>query len=549
MDSSARATIVTDRDVVVVGAGPVGLTVALGLARRGISVEILERKAAPAFLPKMERCNARSMEIFRRLGAAEAIRAASGFNDVPMDVFVVTDLSEPPLVHLEYPSVNRSVALTRECRDGSMPLEPYQLISQYTLEPLLVSIVEKLPNVRIRFDCELASFEQDEAGVRATLRSEKGELERVSCHFLVGCDGGSSTVRKGLGIELKGRGRISQVNQVFFRSETLFEKIRTGRGRHYYSNTGAIVVQDDLRHFMLNVHQAVESDEAARDQLLSFLGLDVDVEILHRSAWWQHLLVAERYSEGRVFLAGDAEHLYIPTGGLGMNTGVGDADNLTWKMAAVLEGWGGPSLLSSYDAERRPVGLRNCSAAGAAAVALRTWRSATTDNFRADTPEGAAERARIAVLAAAHQPMLHEMIGTELGYCYSDSEVVCNEVEAVVDPGPTEYLPTTVPGVRLPHVWLADGTSVHDHLGDGFTLLRLDGTAEDTVRLESAMRALGAPLNVLDISDPVVRKVYERDLILVRPDLHVVWRGDSAPSDPDLVARTVTGHQPPKVAA
>ncbi|TAK68046.1 MAG: FAD-dependent oxidoreductase [Actinomycetota bacterium] len=530
-----------DADVIVVGAGPVGLSLALNLAQRGVRTAIFERKDAPAFLPKMERCNARSMEIFRRLNLADEIRAASRFRDIPMDVFIVTDLTEPPLVQLKYPSVTASIEATRQCRDASMPLEPYQLISQYTLEPLLKRHAEADDLIDVRYSSDVLSFEQDDDGVRVTVDVGQGRTQDFTARYLVGCDGGPSTVRKALGIKLEGRGRIVPVHQIFFRSEDLFDRIVTGHGRHYYSPSGVMVVQDDLKHFMLNVHHVEPTLETAAGLVHDFLGMPVELEVLHVSSWWQHLLVAEQYADGRVFLAGDANHLYIPTGGLGMNTGIGDQDNLAWKLAAAVQGWAGPGLLASYDQERRKVGRRNRDAAGAAADGLKYWRSVATPDFWENTPAGRDNRQLVADTAAVRQRLVHEMVGTELGYCYDESPVICHESGDSPDVSPTAFVPSTFPGVRLPHVWLADGTAVADRLGLGFTLLRLGAAQHDTSALEAAVRATGAPLDVLDIAEAHVRELYERDLLLIRPDLHVAWRGDLPPADPQAVAAAVTG--------
>lgn len=526
-----------DADVLVVGAGPVGLTLAIDLARRGVKVQIVERNDTCRQWPKMERCNARTMEFFRRMGLAETVRAASRFRDVPMDVFIVTSLVDPPILHLPYPSVTACQAETLACNDGTLPLEPYQIISQYTLEPLLKSVAEEIPNIAVRFGRELLSFTQDADGVTAALAGN----ERVRARYLVGCDGGSSTVRKQLGIKLEGQGRIRQIHQTFFRSDRLFDAIPIGKGRHYYFPTGTLVVQDDLRHFMMNRSTPVDPDNAARS-ICDFLGIAVDVELLNRSSWNQHLLVAESYGEGRVLLAGDSIHLVIPNGGLGMNTGMGDAIDLGWKLAGTLQGWAGPTLLPSYEAERRPIGLRNRAASGIAAAGVRSWMAACSPDIAQKTPAGEAQRARIRELAIVGQRISHEMIGTELGYRYDRSPLVCVEEGEPPPDDSRHYVPTTWPGARLPHMWLQDGTALHDRLGDGYTLLRIGrGPLADTTSLEQAMRATGAPFEVVDVAEEHLRSVYGRDLILLRPDLHVVWRGDAGPSDSRQVAAVATG--------
>jgi 2-polyprenyl-6-methoxyphenol hydroxylase-like FAD-dependent oxidoreductase len=488
----------------------------------------------------MERCNARTMEMFRRMGLAERVRAASLFRDVPMDVFIVTSLVAPPILHLPYPSVVACQAEIRRRNDGSLPLEPYQIISQYTLEPLLKAVAEAMPNIAVRFSCELTGFAQDDDGVSATVQAPDGAQETIRALYMVGCDGGSSVVRKQLGIALEGQGRIREIHQTFFRSDELFEKIPIGKGRHYYFPTGTLVVQDDLRHFMIN--RARPNGPHPEQSIREFLGMAFELEVLNEGRWNQNLLVAESYGKGRVLLAGDSVHLVIPNGGLGMNTGVGDAIDLAWKLAGTLQGWGGAGLLPAYEAERRPVGLRNRLASGRAAQGVRSWMAACTPDLSLDTPAGRANRAEVRALADLGQRISHEMVGTELGYRYDGSPLICAEAGEPPEDHPIHYRPTTWPGARLPHMWLADGSALHDRLGDGYTLLRLGaGTRLDTSALEQAMHATGALFAVVDVAESGLRRVYERDLLLLRPDLHVVWRGDTPPPDPDRIASVVTG--------
>ena len=384
-----------DTQVIIVGAGPVGLTLAIDLGRRGVRCILLEQKPAPQFLPKMERCNARTMEIYRRLGIAERVRTAGFPRETPMDVFIVTSLIEPPLLHLPYPSVAQAREQIAACRDGSLPLEPYQLISQYTLEPLLKSVAETLPGLDVRYGCEFISFAQDASSVRATVKAGTETIE-LGGHYLVGCDGGSSAVRRQLGIKLDGEANLMQFRQALFRCDDLFERIPIGKGRHYHvadAQHSFLIVQDSTKHFTL--HATVDSGDEMKSQFEKVVAMPVAYEMLSCAPWRQNLLLAERYSEGRVFLAGDAVHLMIPTGGLGMNSGVGDASDLAWKLAATLQGWGGPSLLASYEIERRPVGARNVEASRFASRGRRAWRAAYRPNIRDDTPEGAATRANL----------------------------------------------------------------------------------------------------------------------------------------------------------
>jgi len=535
-------------DVLVVGAGPVGLTLAVDLGRRGVRCTLVEQKPAPEFLPKMERCNARTMEIFRRMGLAARIRAAGLPADVPMDVFVILAMNEPPLLRLPYPSVSEARAQIAACNDGSMPLEPYQLISQYTLEPLLKAEAEALPSVALRYGCTFESLSQDADAAVASVREADGAPREIRARYIVGCDGGGSAVRKQLGIQLRGEGNLLRLHQALYHCPSLFDRIPIGdgpgRGRHYHvadAQATFLIMQDSTRHWTL--HAVVERPEDMAAQFERTVGVPLDYQMLYVGAWKQNLLLADRYGAGRVFLAGDAAHLVIPTGGLGMNTGVGDAIDLSWKLQATLRGWGGPNLLPSYEIERRQVGDRNVGASRYASLGRRKWRGQYRPDIRDATPEGQATRDALAATANVEQRKTNEMIGAELGYRYVGSPIVVDEPG-----GPEhlfrEYMPTTWPGARLPHVWLDDRTALHDRIGDGYTLLRLGRTKTDTSCLERAMRETGAPFGVLTIDDRAPRDVYGYDLIMVRPDLHVVWRGQKAPDDPQALAAMVTGQCP-----
>jgi 2-polyprenyl-6-methoxyphenol hydroxylase-like FAD-dependent oxidoreductase len=534
-------------DVIIVGAGPVGLTLAVDLGLRGISCTLIEQKPAPEFLPKMERCNARTMEIFRRMGLADKIRAAGLKSDVPMDVFVILSMVEPPLLHLNYPSVDAARAEIQKINDGTMPLEPYQLISQYTLEPLLKAEAEHLPCINVCYGCEFIEFTQDETGVTATIRNPAGTTESVRGAYLVGCDGGGSKVRKQLDIRLRGEGDLLRLRQALYRCDELFDRLPLGNGpghgRHYHvadDRATFLIMQDSTKHWTL--HAVVDSDEEMKHQFEKTIGVPVQYEMLYCGEWKQNLLLADRYGTKRVFLAGDSAHLVIPTGGLGMNTGVGDAIDLSWKLAATLKGWGGPNLLASYEIERRQIGDRNIGASRYASLGRRKWRSQWRPEMRDQTPSGVAARENLTRVADVEQRKTNEMIGAELGYRYIDSPLIDN-----IPGGPEnlfrEYHPTTWPGARLPHVWLDDGTPIQDHIpADGYTLLRLNGVTADTSALEAAIRARGAPLAVLNIYNTAAREIYQRDLLLLRPDMHVIWRGNQPPEDAARLAAIATGY-------
>jgi 2-polyprenyl-6-methoxyphenol hydroxylase-like FAD-dependent oxidoreductase len=535
-----------DTQVIIVGAGPVGLTLAIDLGLRGVRCILLERKSEPQFLPKMERCNARSMEMFRRIGLADELRSAGLTTDSVMDVYVILTMTRAPLLHLKYPSVDMAREQIRKVNDGSMPLEPYQLISQYTLEPVLKRAAERIPTVDVRYGTELVEFEENGPSVVATVRSSDGSSGKITAAYLVGCDGGSSLVRKQLGIRLRGEANLARFRQGLYRCDDLYDRLPLGegpgRGRHYLvADEWAtfLIMQDSKRHWTL--HAAVESDEEMKRRFEQTVGMPVRYEMLYCGEWRQNLLLADRYRAGRVFLAGDAVHLVIPAGGLGMNTGVGDAFDLSWKLAATLEGWGGPGLLESYEIERRQVGERNIGASRYATLGYRKWRSQWRPEIGDDTATGQAVRDNLARVADVEQRKVNEMIGAELGYRYVDSAIIDN-----IPGGPEQrfrdYRPTSWPGARLPHVWLEDGTPIQDRIPNvGYTLLCMNGRHE-TAAFEDAFRTRSVPLSLLHVQSEPARAIYERDLILVRPDMHVVWRGNSPPDNADDLAALATGH-------
>jgi 2-polyprenyl-6-methoxyphenol hydroxylase-like FAD-dependent oxidoreductase len=530
---------VFDCDVLIVGAGPVGLTLAIDLGQRGVDVLLIEKNEQALQWPKMERCNARTMELFRHLGLADRIRAASRFTDVPMDVFAVTGLDEEPLACLQYPSVTEAKRIIADCTDCSLPAEPYQLISQYTLEPLLRGIAEQLPTVKVRFESELKGIGQDADGVTAEIAGAGST--RLRARYLVGTDGGNSTVRKLLGISLEGEGHITTLRQIFFRSEQLLDSIGIGPGRHYWFPEATMVVQDDLQHF--GIHTTSLQDETAEQVVRSLVGAKVDLEILNETLWRQNLLLAQQYGQGRVFLCGDSAHLVIPNGGLGLNTGIGDAVDLGWKLAGTLQGWAGPKLLPSYQAERRPVGVRNREASGRAARAVLRWRMQYTPLIHEPTEAGLAARRKFGEIADRCLTLGYGLDGIECGYQYLDSPIIFAQPGS----GPLQldfkYEPSLSPGFRLPHAWLGAGESVQDRMQPGYNILDLGNSAADVAALQQAFGELGVPVAGHRLDCPALRSLSHQSLLIIRPDLHIAWAGVAAPTEPLELVKRITGHQ------
>lgn len=536
-------------DVLIAGAGPVGLTLAIDLGRRGVRCLLVEKNRTTAPYPKMDRSNARTMEFYRRIGIVDRVRTLGYPPEIPMNVYCCTRLSDPPIAVLQYPSVAERRQQIAKSPDGSFLLEPYQLVSQNKLEPLLKEVAEGTPNVAARYGCELVDFTQDAEGVTAQARTVDGKEEELRARYLVGCDGGSSRVRKKLGIKLEGKGGIHSLVQVIFKSDELYERIKTGRGRHYNFVDAAgstIVAQGCRTEFTL--HSVLPPETDFRPVIADLIGFPCRFEILQVIPWRHNLLVAECYRDGRVFLAGDAVHLMIPTGGLGMNTGVGDAFDLAWKLAGTVHGWGGPALLDAYESERRPIGVRNVEAAGWAAAGVPIWRALVKPEIHDDTTQGAERRKEVAAAFDVNHRRMHGMVGAEAGYSYAGSPLIADEPGNVAEWETSRYVPKAVPGARIPHMWLSDGSALQDGLGDDYTLLDLRGDC-DTAALEEAFRRIGAPLVVLRREEKRMREIYGASVFLLRPDLHIAWRGDAPPDNPAELAALATGWRQPQPAS
>jgi 2-polyprenyl-6-methoxyphenol hydroxylase-like FAD-dependent oxidoreductase len=535
-----------EHQVVIVGGGPVGLTLAIDLGQRGIDCLLIDKRPAPAFLPKMERCNPRTMEIFRRLGVAEQVRAAGYPVDLPLDGFLVTSLVDAPLMRNSRPSVEEMKERDRRCNDGAAPAEPYQVISQYTLEPLLKSIAERTSNVRVRFGCELLSFEERPDHVVLKVRDTEAGDRTIRAGYVAGCDGASSAVRRGLGYELVGDANVGEQTQALFRCDDLYERIAIGKGEHYHvadDHWTFLIVQDDLRHFTL--HSRVDDDAEMPALFERVVGMPIEYETLYIGRWTMRLMLADAYGSSRVFLAGDAAHLVTPIAGLGMNTGIGDAADLAWKLAATLQGWGGAGLLASYEYERRQIGARNVAASRRAYEARLVWRDLCADIVGGAAELGEGQRARLGEIALEQQVKGSDIRGIIQGYRYLRSSVIAYEPgDDGSDQDSYDYDPRARPGARLPNIWLGNASPVQDDCGPGFTVIDCGGDAAPLRPVLSAFSDLSCPASVLDLSASAdAARVYESRYLLVRPDLHVAWRGEEPPRNPDALVKLVTGGQ------
>ncbi len=535
-----------DIPVLIVGAGPVGLVLAKELSHHGIRSTLVERNLDTTRWPKMDITNCRSMELLRRLGLEDGLRQVGVPAQFSFDVIFATGLAGREFARWAMPSVDAMRERIRAHNDGTMPCVPYQRCSQEVFEAWMKRLCEDDPLIDVRSGWRFDTLTQDADGVTAEITDTTNNERRfLRARYLVGCDGATSAVRKALDIPLLGRPVPRIARQVHFKSRDLGALHAHGQFWHiFFAATGTLISQDEVDTWTVQRYYPPDTDPSgipSEEVVASALGCSIAIDrVLVTSVWQGNLLVADRYRAGRVFLAGDSAHQNIPTGGYGMNTGVGDAVDIGWKLAATLHGWGGPALLASYEVERRPVAVRNVARSDRHANVHATWRSQMDRALlEADTPEGAAHRDRINAIIQAERGE-NEDHGIELGYRYDGSPVIVAETGDAPPWQPRTYTPTSWPGGRPPSVILEDGSFLFDRFGRGFTLL--DFTDDrDASRLVQAAAARGVPLERVVIRDPHARQLYERNLVLIRPDQHVAWRGDRVPDNPSAIVDRVRG--------
>jgi 2-polyprenyl-6-methoxyphenol hydroxylase-like FAD-dependent oxidoreductase len=531
--------------VIIVGAGPVGLALAGDLGWRGIPCLVVERGDGSIRQPRQDLVGVRTMEFCRRWGIVGQVEAAPYPRDYPQDNAYVTQLKGGyELGRYRVPAM----------RDDPGPRDSPQRrerCPQNMFDPVLRRFAQSFDCVELRYRTRFIGLAQDADGVSVELASEQtGETRRVRARYLVGCDGASSEVRSALGIPMLGNPVLTHTTNVIFRCAG-FERLHDMAPAYRYifldregvwATLVAINGRDEWRFSIVGSGEddRERSEDEIRAAIRRAVGRDFAFELLSVMPWRRRELVAERFQEGRAFIAGDAAHCMSPTGGFGMNTGVGDAVDLSWKLAAVEGGWGGERLLESYTMERRPVAQRNVAEASANLARMMARRA--TPAIHDPTPEG--DRQRRALGREFSEAMSREWrpLGIHLGYVYEDSPLIWPDGTPAPPDDPTSYAPTARPGSRAPHVWLGGGSnpggarSTLDLFGRGFTLLVL-GAAADTDPLVAAARRIGLPLEVARIDDAAVAAAYERRLVLVRPDGHVAWRGDALPAAAALVDR------------
>jgi len=528
-----------DTPVLIVGGGPVGLALAADLGRRGVACVLVEQSDGTIYHPRANTVNSRTMEFCRRWGIAEEVRQAGTPPDFPLDIIYCTALNGYPLARVDRPTYG-----------GHKPLpttpERSQRCNQLFFDPIMRKLAARFPGVRLRYRCRFESFTETADGVTCQIHDLAADRrETIRARYLVACCAGRSSVPQALGVRWEGQPVLSYHLNVFLKIRELWTRHDKGKAAFYFfvdeTGSGPSLIELDGRELWrlgISTGQTLvapeQMDVAAIMQ--EFVGPGIPYELVSVLPWTCRSIVADTWQRGNVFLAGDAVHQHSPSGGFGMNTGLGDAVDLAWKLAAALDGWGGPALVDSYEIERKPVAQRIVREATENQGPI--GEAATRALIRAPGAEG--DRAR----ALLHDEILRERTrvfvsdGLVLGYRYEPSPVIVPDGTPAPEETVSRYTPTARPGSRAPHAWLAEGRSTLDLFGDGFALLAFNGGAADAAPIVAAAQMRGVPLKLSTIDDPAIAMLYERRLVLVRPDGHVCWRGDVPPADPlELIDR------------
>lgn len=536
--------------ILIAGGASVGLSLAADLGWRGVPCLMVEPRETVNPHPRANAVGNRTMEYFRRWGVDRKLINKGIPADYPADYHWVSTLHGHRLHLLSLPSqaqLEQARVTGKADPRAEIYWSPYlkTICGQQHVEQALRDYVASRPEIDTRYGWELLGFKEQEDHVLAEIRCiADGKTVTVKCRYLVGCDGGQSTVRTQLDIDMSGRSGLARFVSIYFRAPQMMKAHDFGHGNIYFPLHRA------HRGFLLNwdtgilwtYHKILEEGQDWTDidpvgAVRGLVGSDIEVEVIELQPWTAHALVAERYSRGRVFMAGDAVHKFTPTGGLGMNTGISDAIDLGWKLAAVVKGWAPSALLDSYHVERHPIGLRNTAEAADNFDRLFSMMQ-FGDELDGKDAESAALRERMGAELKTQEKLLASS-GVLLGYRYSNSPLIVADGTEEPPDNPRRYTPVSRPGHRLPHLWLSAEVSILDVLGPDFTLICCGGDAATTESVATFAKQESVPLKVVLAQQSEVRDLYQAEFVLVRPDMMVAWRGDSLGDFPAALRRAI----------
>ena len=532
----------TNYSVIIIGAGSVGLSLAAELGWRGISCKIIEKNSTLNSHPRANAVANRTMEYYRRWGIDNEITNAGIPPDHPADYYWVSSLHGIELHKVSLPPYKKIKEINNP-DDTSVEehtWSPYlkTITGQNEVEKVLLKYVMSLKSVDISFDNELINFSQDSKGVKCDIKNViTGDIDNIKADYLVACDGGKSGVREKLNIKLSGRADMAKFVSIYFKAPDFMKCHKFGTANIYFplhKNYAGFLLNWDggttfTYHLMLKENQ-IWSDIEPKAAIEAVLGETTKIDIISSQPWTAHALVADRYLDNRIILAGDSAHLFTPTGGFGMNTGVSDAIDIAWKLQAMIEGWGGKNLLESYHYERHPIGIRNTSEAADCFDQLYSVMQ-YGDILDEISDKGEAFRKELSI-NLKEQNKLIASSGTLLGYRYNNSNIIIPDGTEETEDDPRKYIPTARPGHRAPHIWLEEGVSIYDRFGKGFTLIVFNKNDASVNSFMNEANSINLPLKLLEINNKYAQKLYKSTYVLVRPDLMVTWRSDIMPSNP-----------------
>ncbi|WP_322991257.1 FAD-dependent oxidoreductase [Limnohabitans sp.] len=544
-------------DVLIAGGGPCGLMLAIELGRRGVRCLLVDAKPGTAFNPQANATQARTMEHFRRLGFAHEIRSMGLPPDHPTDIAYLTRFAGTELARLRLPTAAAAPQAIKAMSGSWSAAELPHRVSQKYVEVCLHQHAQQQASVEMRYGWQLASFEDTGDGIKALVQSVNGEDQlNVQAAYLVGADGARSMVRRELGIAWGGATGFKRkfmggkMLAVYLKAPEFYARNPNDRSWMY------VVVNPELRAFIMSVDGVSEfafhiqmADDAATEALTEddarhwfakAFGQNIDIDILSMATWMAgHALVAESFQKGRVFLGGDAAHLFTPTGGLGYNTAVEDAVNLSWKLASVLKGQAPAALLDSYQHERHALAVRNTGYARQFADSIGLFEA--VPELEDKSPEGEAARTVASDYLNGHVRREFNIPGVTFGGRYDGSPVIVGDGTTAPPDAPNSYTPCATPGGRPPHAWLPDGRSLFDTFHREWTLLVLGPEPVDTSAFENAASSMDVDLRVVHQPSSEILSLYEAPMALIRPDQIVAWRGHDTKQAPAVLAQVLGG--------